>query len=286
MKNTLLSFGLAGITTALLSFTFIQKSDEVQEPKTKRHIKMMKMENGKKMELDTVLNNDDVFVWNGDTINPIKHLKKVNPSGIDKMEKFDVKVDHKDGNEKVMIINHKGGKGGEPMIWHMDSDEDMEILTEDNDSTGKRIVVRKRLKDGDEDQVFYFNNGDRSQFPPMPPMPPAPPVPHMRMMKMQHPGQIINLNDPNIISFKKKALSGGREKIEIIRKKSEAPEDMSFDFNFDNQLMPPPPPPPAPEMIRELENENQKMKVIEKEIKVDGKKGKEIKVEVGNEENK
>lgn len=286
MKNTLLSFGLAGLTTTLMSFTFIQKSDEVQEPKKTRHIKMMKMENGKKMELDTVLTNDDVFVWNGDTVNPIKHMRKVNPSGFDKMEKFDVKVDRKDGNEKVMIIKHKGGKGGEPMVWHMDSDEDMDILTEDNDSTGKRIVVRKRLKDGHENQVFYFNNGDMKHFPPMPPVPPVPPVPHMRMMKMQHSGQIINLNDPDIISFKKKDLSGDREKIEIIRKKSEAPEDMTFDFDFDNQLAPPPPPPPAPEMMRELESENQKMRIIEKEIKIDGKKGKEIKVEIENEENK
>ena len=284
MKNTLLSFGLAGITTALLSFTFVQKSDEVQEPKKTRHIKMLKMENGKKMELDTVLTNDDVFVWNGDTVNPVKHMRKVNPSGFDKMEKFDVKVERQDGKEKVMVFKHKDGKGGEPMIWHMDSDDDMEILTEDNDSTGKRIVVRKRIKDGDGNQVFYFKNGDMRHFPPMPPVPPVPPVPHMRMMKMQHSGQIINLNDPNIISFKKKEMSGDREKIEIIRKKSEAPEDMTFGFNFDNELAPPPP--PAPEMIRELENDNQKMKIMEKEIKVDGKKGKEIKVEIENKENK
>jgi len=279
MKNTLLSFGLAGLTTALLSFTLVQKSDEVQEPKKTRHIKMMKMENGKKMELDTVLTNDDVFVWNGDTVNPIKHMRKVSPSGFDKMEKFDVKVDHQDGNEKVMIIKHKDGKGGQPMIWHMESDDDMDILTEDNDSTGKRIVVRKMLRDGDENMVFHFKNGDMKHFPPMPPVPPVPPMPHMRMMKMQHSGQIINLNDPNIISFKKKEMSGGREKIEIIRKKTDTPEDITFDYRLDHESM-------APELMRELENENQKMKIIEKKIDIDGKKGKEIKVEIENEENK
>jgi hypothetical protein len=279
MKNTLLSFGLAGLTTALLSFTFIQKSGEIQEPKKARHIKMLKMENGKKMELDTVLTNDDVFVWNGDTINPIKQNKKVNPSGFDKMEKFDGTVDHKGRNEKVMIIKHKDGKSGEPMILRMDSDDDMEVITEDNDSTGKRIVVRKRMKDGDENQVFYFKNGEMNHFPPMPPVPPVPPMPHMNVMKMQHSGQIINLNDPNIISFKRKKMSGDREKIEIIRKNSDIPEDMNFDFKFDDDSM-------APELIRGLEGENQKMKIIEKEIKVNGKKGKEIKVEIENEENK
>jgi hypothetical protein len=285
MKNTLLSFGLAGLTSALLSFNFFQKSGEIQEPKKARHIKMLKMENGKKIELDTVLTNDDVFVWNGDTVNPPKHFKKVNPSGIDKMEKFDVKVDHQDGKEKVMVIKHKDGKNGEPMIWNTVSDDDMEILTEDNDSTGKRIVVRKRLKDGNENQVFYFKNGDTGHFPPMPPVPPVPPVPYMQMMQMQHSGQIINLNDPNIISFKRKKMSGDREKIEIIRKKSEAPEDMTFDFKFDNGLMAPEAP-EAPELIRELKGENQKMKIMEKEIKVNGKKGKEIKVEVESVENK
>ena len=61
---------------------------------------------------------------------------------------------------------------------------------------------------------------------------------------------------------------------------------MSFDFNFDNQLMPPPPPPPAPEMIREFNDGDQNIKVIEKKVKVDGKEGKEIKVEVKSKENK
>ncbi|MBA4408714.1 MAG: hypothetical protein Q8S54_07635 [Bacteroidota bacterium] len=280
MKNTLLLFGLAGLTLTLVSFTIIQKSHEVQEPKKGRHIKMTKIENGKKMELDTVFTDDQVFVWNGDTVNPVKHMKHLSPSGFDKAHQVDVKVEHKGGNEKVMIIKHKGGKAGEPMIWRMDSGDDMEIITEDNDSTGKRIVVRKRLRDGDENQVFYFKNGDMGHFPPMPPVLP------MKMMKMQQSGQIINLNDPNIVSYRKKEMSGGREKIEIIRKKTADNENMSFDFNFDNQLMPPPPPPPAPEMIREFNDGDQNIKVIEKKVKVDGKEGKEIKVEVKSKENK
>lgn len=280
MKNTLLSFGLAGLTTALLSFTFVQKSGEVQEPKKSRHIKLIKMENGKKMELDTVFTNDDVFVWNGDTVNPAKHMKKFGPSEIDKMHRVDVRVDKKDGKEKVMIFKHNHGKSGEPLIWNMDSGEDMEIVTEDIDSVGKKIVIRKRMKDNaDHDNMIFLNEGNMKHFPPMPPVPP---VPHMRMMKMQHAGQIIDLNDPNIISYKKKKMSGDREKIEIIRKKSEEPQDVTFDFKFNDDSMAP----EAPEHIREFEHDNQKMKITEKEIKVDGKNGKEIKVEVESEENK
>jgi hypothetical protein len=270
MKNTLLLFGIAGITTALFSFTFIEKSDEAQNPKKERHIKMMKIENGKKMELDTVLTNDDVFVWNGDTILPEKHGQA------------HMTVDNKGRNENVMILRHQGGKPGEPMIWNMDSGEDMEIVTEDVDSLGKKIVVRRHINDGEGDHMFFLHDGDMKHFAPMPPVPPLP------QMRMHHSGQIIDLNDPNVISYKKKDLKDGREKIEIIRKKSTEPDEMTFDFDADDQLMPPPPPPVpgAPEIIREYNDDNGKVKIIEKSTKVDGKDGKQIQVEVESKETK
>jgi len=281
MKNTLLSFGLAGLTSALLSFTFIQKSDEPQEPKKERHIRMTKIENGKKMELDTVLTTDDVFVWNGDTINPDKHLGKFRHSGFGKMHQMDVTIDHRGGKENVMIFRHNDEKPGEPMIWNMDPGENMEIITEDIDSLGKKIVVRKRMKGGDKDHVIYFSGADKKHFPPMPPVPPVPPIPDVKMMKMQHAGRIIDLNDPNIISYKKKEMSGDREKIEIIRKKSDAPENMTFDFGFDQDIDI-----PEPINIEEFDSTDHKMKIMEKEIKVGDQKEKEIKVEVETEENK
>jgi hypothetical protein len=202
MKNKLLSFGIVGLSGIMLSsFMLVQKGDESQEPKKSRHIKMIKMEKGKKMELDTVFTNDNVFVWKGDTVNPPKHAGIFNSSGSDKMQQVDVKVDRKDGKEKVMIIKHQGGKSGEPMIWNMDSGDDMDIVTEDIDSNGKHIVVRKRMKDGAEDHLIFRNDGNEMLVPPPPPppVPPMPPFPHMKVMKMQHAGQIIDLNDPNIV---------------------------------------------------------------------------------------
>ena len=291
MKNKLLSFGTIGLTGVMLSsFMLVQKGDETQEPKKSRHIKITKIENGKKMELDTVFTNDDVFVWKGDTVNPIKHIGKFSSSGSGKMHQVDVKVDRQDGKEKVMIIKHHGGKSGEPMIWNMDSGDDMEIITEDNDSVGKRIVVRKRMKDGVEDHMIFMNNGHEMLVPPPPPppIPPVPPVPsfsHMKVMKAKHTGQIIDLNDPNIISYKKKEMSGDREKIEIIRKKSENQENMTFDFNGDPELVAPEPP-EAPEFNWESEGDSIRMKIIEKRKVLKGKDGKEIEVKVETEENK
>ena len=287
MKNKLLSFGTIGLTGVLLSsFMFVQKGDENQEPKKSRHIKVTKIENGKKMELDTVLTGNDVFVWNGDTINPVKHFGKSGRQGFDKMHRVDVEFDRQNGKE--MIFKHRSNKPGEPMIYNMDSDDDMEIITEDVDSLGKHIVVRKRVKDGAEDPMS-FRNGDFDMLappaPPVPPMPPVPPFSHLRMMKMQHGGQVIDLNDPNIVSYKKKDVKGGMEKIEIIRKKPENPGNMTFDFNSDPELNAPEPP-EAPEFNWKSDVDSIRMKVIEKRKVIKGKDGKEIEVKVETEENK
>ena len=289
MKNKLLSVGIVGLAGVLLSsFMLVQKGGESQEPKKSRHIKMVKIENGKKMELDTVLTGNDVFVWNGDTINPEKRIGKLSSSKFDKMHQFGVTVDDRKGKENVMFFKHRGGKSGEPMIWNMDSGDDLEIITEDVDSLGKRIVVRKRMMDGADD-VMAFTNGDFDMIappaPPTPPMPPVPPFSHVRMMKMQHGGQIIDLNDPNVVSYKKKDVKGGMEKIEIIRKKSEDQGNMTFDFNSDPELMVPEPP-EAPEFNWKSDVDSIRMKVVEKRKVINGKDGKEIDVKVETEENK
>ncbi|MDP3435022.1 MAG: hypothetical protein Q8T04_18945, partial [Bacteroidota bacterium] len=195
-----------GLATFLLSSPVIAQN--TKETKETRHVKMTKIENGKKMELDTVLTGNDVFIWNGDTIGPAVHIKRFSPSGFDKMHNIDVKVDRRDGKEKVMIYKH---------------------------------------------------------FPPMPPMPPMPPVRHMKMMKGANSGRVIDLNDPNIISYKKKNLSGDREKIEIIRKKTEEAEHANFEFEFNDELMAP----EAPVLMNEFDNEASDKKKVRKEIEVE-----------------
>jgi hypothetical protein len=274
MKHKLALFGMVGLASLVLtSFTLRTDGDQKEQPKKMRHLKMTKIENGKKTELDTVLTNDNVFVWKGDTINPGKHIGS---KGSDKMQTVNVTVDNKDGNEKVMILRHGDEKPGDPMMWDMDSGDDMDIVTEDVDSLGKRIVVRKHIEDGND--MVFRNCPHRLSFPSIPPMP-------------KHSGQVIDLNDPNVISYKKKDLSGGREKIEIIRKKSDKSEEMTFDFDANDMIMPPPPPPApegpyAPQIIREYKDGRGNVKIIEKSTKVEGKDGKEIKVEVESSEEK
>lgn len=242
MKNTLLSFGLAGLTVTLLSFTLISKSDEVQQPKKNRHIKMTKIENGKKIELDTVLTNDDIFVWQGDTVGGKEMVKHISRSDFGKKKHIKVIVDGDKNDEKVMIFH---SKDGEPMIWNSDSDEVFDVFSEGlGDSIRKKIVIHKRMGDQDKDHMMFMNGPEHMPFPP---------VPHMKMMHQKNT-KMIDLNDKNIISYRKKDLSGNREKIEIIRNKSDEPEhSASFSFEDNDLLMPPPPPMPphAPEFNQE-----------------------------------
>lgn len=264
MKNTLALFGIGLAVLLLSSAAFAQKASDTKDSKKTRHIKMMKIENGKKMELDTVITGEDVFIWNGDTLNPAKHIKKFNSSGFDKMHQIDVDVEHNDGNENVRVFKHRNGKPGEQMIMQMGSGDDVQVITElEGDSLRKKIVIRKRLKDGcDEDNFSYLNDSKMKHFPPIPPPPPVPGFSHKKVLKSNQSRRVIDLNDPNIISYKKKELSGGREKIEIIRKKSEGSGNMTFNFDFDDEMMPPEPPEP-PVFMNEFEKNGSEMNVDE-----------------------
>jgi len=272
MKNAMFSIGLAGLTTVLLSsFGFMQKSGETQEPKKSRHIRMIKTENGKKMELDTVLTGDDVFVWNGDTVNPVKHISSFDRGGFGGMHQFDVNIDRRGGNGNGMNFRRRGAEKGGPAIRHMTPGDDM-------NSGRKQIIVRRRMTHSPENNSFYSDGADMKHFSPMSPMPP---LPHMKMREIQPQGQIINLNDPNIISYKKKKMSGDREKIEIIRKKSDD-NNSAFNFQFDDRLMAP----EMPEFNWNPDGDSLRVKIIEKKKILKGKSGKEIEVKVETEENK
>lgn len=236
MKNKFKLLMAGGLTATLLipCLSFTQNPEQ----KKTRHIKMMKIENGKKMEIDTVLTGNDVFVWNGDTINPEKHIRKFSPSEFDKRHP-----------EKV----HK-------MIMHADSGEDVRIITEEGDTVGERIIIHKRLRDGDEkDHFIYLHGGQGEHFPPVPGVPP---VPHMKRFRAMRSSNSIDLNDPNVISFKKKDISGGREKIEIIRKKTNESDRQEIDMDIEDVLHAPVPPVPSV-----IHKEDQDMMQMEKEQK-------------------
>ena len=159
------------------------------------------------------------------------------------------------------------------MELRMESGDKDEMLTEESgDSIQKRIIIRKRIKDAHD----FMNDAEMRHFHGMPPMPPMPP---MNRLKDQHSSRIIDLNDPNIISYHKKSLKGGREKIEIIRNKPIESNNMNFSYNFGDNLDVPESP-EAPGFRHESKDNHNETKIIEKDEKVKGKEDKEIKVEV------
>lgn len=84
--------------------------------KTEKHIKMVKVdENGKKVELDTVITGNAPFVWQGDTIGGGKEFKWVTRDdfSMDSVHHYNYKIEG-DGKNKVIMIH--SGKG-DPMIW-------------------------------------------------------------------------------------------------------------------------------------------------------------------------
>jgi len=171
-------------TFALVIVTLIQTSyaqNDSTNSKNEYHIKIIKVEDDKKTELDTIVNNNNPFIWNGDTINPVNGMVFMS-SKSDNSEKFHLNfVDN--GGQEIFIVT--------------DTEKTDSIRKKIEKYIGKwdrnlaNIPVNHRKTDS-ENSVPYFLRDKKN---------------------------IINLSDSGIISYKKKDLSDGREKITIIRKK-------------------------------------------------------------------
>lgn len=166
---------LAFLFTSAISFR-LTPQDPPQKKKKEKHIKMVRVsDDGKKMELDTIIDGDEILLWNGDTIDGGKKMKWISKGDFEMDFDIDVKDD---GNGNVFIV--KSGKGGEEdidiMKWHGKTDTEM---------------------------VFGPPHG----------------APKMMFIGDKKKGNVIDLSDPGIISFDKKELKNGKEKITIIRNK-------------------------------------------------------------------
>ncbi len=212
MKRFLMVTGTL-ISTALLlsSFSLREKpQDPPRGKKKEKHVTIMKLdENGKQMKLDTILTNDEVFVWNGDTIfgGNMSWFSdgEFNPDSLLQNFKFDFDTD---GEKKVFVT--KSGKLA-PQIFKFNSDGDSTLEY--------RVEVLKGL-DGEHD-VMVWNDDNTNKHvivaPGLPALAPFPSLPGIHLSQGGNSENVIDLSDPGIISYKKKKMSNGREKITIIR---------------------------------------------------------------------
>ena len=107
------------------------------------------------------------------------------------------------GNGHVMV---KKGTRHYPFLRSGEPGFEREVVFED-DSTKKIIETRRRS----------YDNENRMIVDPLPPGAPIRPITREMNFLQHHSGNVIDLADPGVISFKKKKLSGGREKITVIR---------------------------------------------------------------------
>ncbi|QIA09830.1 hypothetical protein [Draconibacterium halophilum] len=206
MKQVLSLTGILALSLLFSSAISIMEApqDPPKTKKGKKHIKMVKVgDDGKKMEIDTVITADQIFVWNGDTIEGGKGLKWVSEEDFDFDMDIDVDVET-DENGNVIIM--KGDGASESMIY--------EFKTNDGDST-KHIMIKAISDDISSDMMkWHSKNGNEMFF-----GAPRSSSPKVIRIDKQKSGNVIDLSDPGIISYDRKELRNGKEKIVIVREK-------------------------------------------------------------------
>jgi len=231
MKRVFFILGVAIALLFLLSgFSLRENPQDPPRGSKKRHIKMVKEKDGVKTELDTIIEGDGVFVWEGDTIgkafkcNSEKGGNEFVTSG-EGVYYFD---DGADGEKHKVVIRTSGNsKTGIPhgMIFEGDSAKCVIVKTECSDA-GPKIRHRAIMESEGGNCIFHTSGL------PVPPLPPD--APQIKHLKILTGGNVIDLSDPGIISYKKKKLSGGREKIEIIRDEPLPEEEFSVSEPSEN----------------------------------------------------
>lgn len=226
--------GLAFLFTSAITILDVPQ-DPPKSKKETKHIKMVKVKDGEKVELDTIIEGDNVFVWHGDTIGGGKELKWISKEdfNLDSLHEnfemdFDIDIEKgEDGNVFIM----KSGKGDKAMIkeFMMNGDSKFNVI--------------KKGDGGDHDVMFWSSDeGNNEMIFHAPKVAGVPHAPEMMFFGKGKKANVIDLSDEGIISFKKKKMSGGRERITIIRnevkeEEKEIHEEITLHGNGDHPMM-------------------------------------------------
>ena len=218
----------AAFVCAFFLFSSFSIRENPQDPprgkKKQRHITLEKTDDsGKTMKLDTIVEGDGIIVWNGDTIGNDKDLEwftedEVKMDSVFKKMDLDFEFNIDEDDDGNVFVLKSGKTKGSPMVYEFKSDDDsakiykFKIITDDNNE--------------DSDVMMWHgkNGPDHIMVPPRPAK--VPRVPDIMFMDKSRSDNVIDLSDSGIISFKKKEMSGDREKITIVRKK---PDDKKIE---------------------------------------------------------
>lgn len=206
-KNMISAFaGLSAIFWITLNPVIAQDQQEA-----KRQIKIVKVKDGNTTVVDTIIagRGPGLFVPGDRTPDPDRIIEWVSR---------DVLGEATGDSVKSVIIIRKG-QGEEPFFLHRRSGS--------ADSLFRQRFMMERRMANTGDSILIFRDRQMPGLRRFPSrdsrMPFAPAVPRIQMLRGQN-ANVINLNDKGIISYKKKKMSGGREKITIIREEVKEPE--------------------------------------------------------------
>lgn len=195
------------LAATLLSFGQTEKAaqDQKTAPKKVQRIKMVMNQDGKEIKIDTTFNFADE-----------KMVKAKVDSIMKKLEKEGIQPGDSNG-----IFRHEGKR----FTWSrrdgksLPGSEQFEVFVQSGD-TGKMKHERRIIHVGPGDYVAAFGqDGDL--------LPPRPPVPPHRVKAFRFSGGDPFAMDPDnkdIVSYDRKDIGKGLEKITIVRKKH-APEE-------------------------------------------------------------
>ena len=182
------------LTATLLSYGQTAKSTTAtkSEQKKEQHVKVMVSQNGKVTKIDTTFNFAD---------------EKLIQLKVDSLLKKLEVVKGKDGEANVFIMHGKGPNGGTRQYSVMYSNCDS-----DGVKGGKKVMIIGNGKG----IATFDSDGDM-----MPPPPPPPPPPfHVNGFRMTRSDPFaMDPDNKDIISYDKKDIGKGLEKITIVRKK-------------------------------------------------------------------
>ncbi len=224
MNRKLLKGSIPLLMLAVMAGGESRAQETPPPPTTRKEIRTILINEGGKTVTDTVITEKEMkitrFKDNADAVWVASDAEAGNDSQVEELI-----IRKGDGTERRISLR-KTGDAPEGMVFHE------EIM--DGDS-GKmvRVFVRK-AGSGEEDVLIRRDGRPGSRRMVTRRMAPGTPMlPGFRTVRRQHfqNPNIIDLSDPGILSFKKKKMSGGREKITVIRKEV---QEMTLE---ENQIM-------------------------------------------------
>ncbi len=166
--------------------------------------------------------------------------------------------------------------GGNDLKWITKEDFDMSNIHKNFD-----MNFEYKIDDDGKGNVFIMKSdkgGEHFIMPPMAPDAPFPPhAPHVMMFRNNKNKNVIDLSDPGIISYDKKLLKNGTEKITIVRKQVDEneEEEMIFDGNTNGNVFWHGDAPRGKKTIRVIKSDDGSTQIFEDDelINLKGEKG-------------